>query len=53
VQTPSSLAREREWEGGRKRKREVICPELLFLYLKGMTGLLQALELPLDKQKIP
>jgi len=31
--------RDREWERGRERKSR-ICPELLFLFLKGMTGAL-------------
>ena len=32
--------REREREGGRERERCRICPELLFVFLKGMTGAL-------------
>ncbi len=32
--------REREKEGGREGERDVICPELLFLFLKRMTGAL-------------
>ncbi len=40
VRTPSSLIREREREGERGRERCRICPELLFLFLKGMTGAL-------------
>jgi hypothetical protein len=50
--TPSSPGREREKEGGREREREResekegerercrICPDLLFLFFKGMTGAL-------------
>ncbi len=54
VRTPSSLVRERKSEGGREREKEEgrereseeegegcrICPELLFLFLKGMRGAL-------------
>ncbi len=32
--------RERERERGREREKCRICPELLFLFLKGMTGAL-------------
>ncbi len=44
VRTPSSPVREKERRRERKRERERercrICPELLFLFLKGMTGAL-------------
>jgi hypothetical protein len=44
VRTPSSPVRESESERERERKKERercrICPELLFLFLKGMTGAL-------------
>jgi hypothetical protein len=42
VRTPSSSVREKERERERQRERKRqkcrICPELLFLFLKGMTG---------------
>jgi hypothetical protein len=42
VRTPFSPARERE----RERERCRICPELLFLFLKGMTGALAPFSYP-------
>jgi hypothetical protein len=42
VRTPCSPVRERARERKKERERErcIICPELLILFLKGMTGTL-------------
>ncbi len=39
-ETDGGREREREKERGRERESCRICPELLFLFLKGMTGAL-------------